>query len=365
MKKGGSKLFIFAGVALALVAVVLGIASFSGGGKTGAQDQANTKVTVVEAVKDVPAHTVLTTTDVIEKQVASSEATAGLVSSSGSVIGQSYSVPLVTGQRLQTAMVEVPGLANVIKPGLRAMSLPITSVSALGGLVQDDDYVDIVFHARINLERIVNSTLGNLPEDGDFAADKPTALGPNDPVLYPAAGDAGSIFQVRDGVGDDGQMEPVAKIVLQDLHVLRVLGPGETFNRDGSVSAPLVGNDGGGAQSNQLGQLIIEVTPQQAELVTFIQDAKQQYQVIVRAKDDHSQVSTTGITYEILVDSATWALPYPKSVISPAGTPTVQKTPAAGSKANGTTTTGGSLSGGNDNGNGGNGSSNGGNGSGV
>ena len=362
MKKGGSKLFIFAGVALALVAVVLGIASFSGGGKTGAQNAASTKVTVVEALKDVPAHTVITATDVVEKQVASTDATTGLVSSAGSVIGQSYAVPLVAGQRLQTAMVEVPGLANVIKPGLRAMSLPITSVSALGGLVQDDDYVDIIFHARINLERIVNSTLGNLPEDGDFKADKPTALDPSAPVLYPAAGDAGSVFQVRDGTGDAGQLEPVAKIVLQDLHVLRVLGPGESFNKDGSVSAPIV-DATSGSQDAKLGQLIIEVTPQQAELVTFIQDAKQQYQVIVRAKNDHSQVSTTGITYEILVDSATWALPYPKSVTSPAGTPTVRETPAAGSKANGANSTGGSLSGGNgNNGNGGNGSSGGGNG---
>src|SRR5436305_5986340 len=97
--KGGSKLFIFAGVALALVAVVLGIASFSGGGKTGAQNKpADTKVTVVEAVKPVSAHTVILATDVIEKQVTSTEAGTGLVSSAGSVIGQSYSVPLTTGQ---------------------------------------------------------------------------------------------------------------------------------------------------------------------------------------------------------------------------------------------------------------------------
>lgn len=361
--KGGSKLFIFAGVALALVAVVLGIASFSGGGKTGAQDQpAQTKVTVVEALKDVPAHTIIIATDVVEKQVAGTEKADGLVTSAGAVIGQSYSMPLAAGQQLQTALVEVPGLANVIKPGLRAMSLPITSVSALGGLVQEGDYVDIVFHARINLERVVNSSIGSLPEDGDFTAAKPTALDPGAPVLYPAAGDAGSIFQVRDGVGGDGQMEPVAKIVLQDLHVLRMLAPNESVKPDGSVSAPVVGNDGGAAsQDAKLGQLIIEVTPQQAELVTFIQDPKQQYQVVVRAKGDHAKVSTTGITYEILVDSATWALPYPKSVTSPAGTPTVQKT-AVASKSSGS---GGSLSGGGNSANGSSGNGASGNGSGV
>jgi Flp pilus assembly protein CpaB len=359
--KGGSKLFIFAGLALALVAIVLGIASFSGN-KTGAQNKAaDTKVTVVEALKDVPAHTVLTATDLIEKQVPSSEAVDGPVSSVGLVIGQSYSVKLTAGQRLQSALVEVPGVANSIKPGLRAMALPVTSVSSLGGLVQDDNYVDIVFHARINLERIVNSTLGDLPEDGDFKADKPAMVDPSTPAVYPAAGDAGSIFQVRDGVGDDGQLEPVAKIVLQDIHVLRVLGPGQSFNADGSVSAAGATTDvQTGSQNDKLGQLIVEVTPQQAELVTFIQDPKQSYQVTVRAKGDHTNVSTTGITYEILVDSATWNLPYPKSITSPGGTPVVVQTPAANAGK------GGSLkgNGADDSGNSSNGSS-GGNGAGV
>ena len=107
--KGGSKLFIFAGVALALVAIVLGIVSFSGS-KTDAQSKpADTKVTVVQAAKDIPAHTVFALTDVIEVQIPSAEAGSGVVSSAGSVIGQSYSAKLTTGQRLQAALVEVPG----------------------------------------------------------------------------------------------------------------------------------------------------------------------------------------------------------------------------------------------------------------
>ncbi len=338
--KGGSKLFIFAGVALALVAIVLGVASLKGS-KTEAQDKPAVKVTVVQALKDVPAHTVLTAADIIEMQVPSTETVDGTVTSAGAVIGQAYSIKLTTGQRLQSALVEVPGLSNVITPGLRAMSLPVTSVSALGGLVQDDNYIDIVFHARINLERVINSTIGNLPEDGDFKADRPSAVDPNAPVLYPAAGDAGSVFQVRDGVGDDGQLEPVAKIVLQDIHVLRILAPGETFNADGSVTEPTTTSDGANvSQDGKVGQIIIEVTPQQAELVTFIQDPKQSYQVTVRAKGDHTKVNTTGITYEILVDNATWDLPYPKSITSPGGTPVAENTTKATTSGKGGSLTG-------------------------
>src|SRR5947209_15518619 len=112
--KGGSKLLIFAGVALALVAVVLGIVAFSKSPKTDAQDKAATKVTIVVGLRDIPAHTVLTATDVAEQQISSTTAADGLVASVGSVIGQSYSAPLTTGQQLQSALVEVPGLANVI-----------------------------------------------------------------------------------------------------------------------------------------------------------------------------------------------------------------------------------------------------------
>lgn len=333
--KGGGKLFIFAGVALALVAIVLGVASFSGR-KTVAQTKpADAKVTVVQAAKDLPAHTVLAAADLLEVQISNADATDGVVTSAGSVIGQSYSVKLTSGQRLQTALIEVPGLANVIKPGLRAVALPVTSVSALGGLVQDGDYVDIVFHARINLVRIINSTIGRIPEDGLFPTDKNTGNAPQAPVEYPAVTEPGSVFQVKDGVGDDGQLEPVAKIVLQDVHILRVLAPGASFNSDGSIAQPTTTSDGAGVAQEKVGQIIIEVTSQQAELVTFIQDPKQTYQVIVRAKGDHKNVATTGITYEILVDNSTWGLPYPKSVTSPGGTPAAQTPSASAAAGNG------------------------------
>ena len=77
----GSKLFIIAGSALALLAVVVGIASMSGGGGTEAKDEQ--KVTVVEATTDIPAYSILKQEDLIEKQVNQADAPADAVSMLG------------------------------------------------------------------------------------------------------------------------------------------------------------------------------------------------------------------------------------------------------------------------------------------
>jgi hypothetical protein len=68
-----------------------------------------------------------------------------------------------------------------------------------------------------------------------------------------------------------------------------------------------------------MGQLIVEVTPQQAEALAFIQDQNHSFEVVVRGADDHEVVSTTGITFQILMTDGTWSLPWPQPVIAPGG----------------------------------------------
>jgi hypothetical protein len=53
---------------------------------------------------------------------------------------------------------------------------------------------------------------------------------------------------------------------------------------------------------------------EQAEVLTFMQDKRHEYQVVVRGKDDHEQVTTKGITFEILYQDGTYDLPLPGSV---------------------------------------------------
>lgn len=353
MKKGGNKLFLVAGVALAAVAVVLlGTSMMNSKGKADTSQQPKTtKVTVVEAAVDIPAHRLLTPEDLIEVQVPESEAAPDAVRSKNEVVGLAYRVPLVKGQRLLLSQTEQPGLRNDIQAGKRAVALPVNQVNLLSGLIQDGDYVDVIFDARINLVRLLPTNLAITPEDepaykfdsgsgssnsdsgssdssdssgGDKQSqqDNTTSIGwiPPDVDLpnHPFTGDPGSQFIIRDDVGENQQLEPVAKILVQDARVLRVVRPGETFTAAGT-RAETVATDVGvaPADSDQPGYLILEVTPEQAEVLAFIDDPHHQVRVVVRGKDDHATVSTTGITFQILATDPDWAMPWPQSLTAP------------------------------------------------
>jgi Flp pilus assembly protein CpaB len=376
--KGGSKLFLVAGVGLAVLAIGLLVVGMSGGGGGGKADANNQEtkaeqVTVVQAAVAIPAHTLLKAEDLIEVKVASTDAPADAVTSTAEVLNQSYRVPLAQGQTLLRTQTEQPGIRNDIEPGMRAASIPVDAVSMLSGLVQDGDYVDVVFHARIDLVRLLPTTLAETPEDtlykyssgdggnggngsgGDNGGNG--SGGSNDgitaaqagPILWipagmeyvthPATGDPGSRFYVRDA-GDN--LEPVAKIIVQDVKVLRVVRPGESFSADGTLAGQSIGTDAPAPSSNDEknpGYLILQVTPAQAEAITFMQDKANQhtYQVIVRGKDDHALVETTGITFQILMTDAEWSMPWPQTVLAPktqvkskaTATPSTAATPQA------------------------------------
>jgi len=317
--KGGSKLFVFAGVGLALVAVLLLVMNLQGGGKADAnKTEAATKVTIVEAKADIAAYAVLKVEDLVEHEVDATVAPIDAASSIGEVIGQSYRTPLTIGQPLLRSNLVPPGLRNDITTGMRAVALPVDEVSAMSGLVQDGDYIDIVFNARVNLVRNVPTDVLMVPEDSIYEIKGLMVIPPDlEMPNHPAAGAPGSYFFIRDDVGDAGELEAVAKIMLQDIKILRVIRPGDEFQPDGSKSTESVSEGVSSAQGEALGQLIIEVTPEQAELVTFMQDKHHKYQVVVRAKDDHTKVTTTGITFEILATDAGWSLPWPEPMTAP------------------------------------------------
>lgn len=388
--KGGSKLFLVAGIGLAVVAIGILVMGMSSGGKKADATKQQAKVEetmVVQAAADVPAHTILKSTDLLEVKVATTQAPPDAPASVSEVVGQSYKEPLLQGQTLVRGQLEEPGIHNDIEKGMRAMSIPVNELSMLNGLVQDDDYIDIVFQTRITLIRILPTTFAETAEDGagytpregegattvesldldgDGEPDQPaqtdtatsaaipinaTASGPIlwvaagfevDKVTHPYVGDPGSKFAIQDA---GGEKEPVAKVMFQDIKVLRVVRTGEAFSTEGSL---------GGADSTEeapadstaapSGHLIVQVTPAQAEALTFMQDSVGQhtYQVVVRGKDDHERVETTGITFSILASNDDWGLPWPQSVTAPdednlssdadaTGTPAAEASPVAAS----------------------------------
>ena len=125
--KGGSKLFLVAGVGLAVVAIGLLFVGMSGGGKktdANQQEQEVQEVSVVQAAVAIPAHTLLKVEDLIQVKMPSSDAPADAVTSTSEVLNMSYRVPLAQGQTLVRTQTEQPGIRNDIEPGMRAASIP-------------------------------------------------------------------------------------------------------------------------------------------------------------------------------------------------------------------------------------------------
>ena len=109
--RGGGKLFMVAGVGLGLVAVALAVMAFRGGGGDGGgaaeapKAAQAAKVTVVETLREIPAHTILTGEDVIEVTVAETDVAADAVRTKAEVVGLAYRQPLVKGQRLALSQI--------------------------------------------------------------------------------------------------------------------------------------------------------------------------------------------------------------------------------------------------------------------
>src|SRR6476660_6760646 len=165
--KSGSKLFIFTGVALALVTVLLAIAMTSGGDKrTQAADPKPGKVKVVKAAVDFEPHKIITMSDILVEEMSSDQVPADAATDTASVLGQSYKLGAVKGDILLSTYLEEPGITAGIAPGKRAFSLELDNREMMAGLIMDGDYVDVVFDARVDLRRILQIHGIDFEEDG-------------------------------------------------------------------------------------------------------------------------------------------------------------------------------------------------------
>ena len=315
--KSGNKLFIFTGAALAVVAILLAITMSSGGNKADAQkEQDSSKVTVVKAAVDIEPHKVITSADIVTEEIDVKLAPSDFVADPSQILGQAYKLKAIKGDVLLAGFVEPPGIRNSIESGKRAVSLSVDAQGMMSGLIVDGDFVDIVFRARVDLRKVLQSSIGaEIDEDGPYSFKEIDADRSTEDTNQQYPGSPGSEFLVTDA---GGPLEPVTKMMVQDVKVLRVIAPGVTYDAQGQQVA--VPADGGPAVETT-GQLIIEVTPQQAEAITFMQDQNHSFEVVVRGENDHEIATTTGITFQILMTDGTWSLPYPKSVFAePTGT---------------------------------------------
>ena len=194
------------------------------------------KVKIVVADADLPAGTTLKFEDLAQKSVFKSAVgeSAVLPDQLDEIIDKKLRYSLKALDPVRWSDVEMPlrgrgGLANMVKPGMRAISASISGDAAVSGLVQPNDRVDLL---------------------GTFSF--PSTRNP-------------------------GQMENVTLTVLQDV---TVLATGQRLAKDYSYGAS--------GQGRGYGTVTFEVTPREAELIVFAQNVKGRLTMSLRNPEDIS-----------------------------------------------------------------------------
>jgi pilus assembly protein CpaB len=296
-------------VGLACLAVALAFLMFQNAGKSQAVEKQPVPVKIIVAAKAVEPHTVLTDADLAEETIDSDLLTGNdYISSKGEVLGLAPKAGLVKGQRIRKVDLEVAGLSNDIAPGKRAVTLSVDKLQSAAGLLRESDYIDLIFSTKVNLSYVLptrpleveTTTAG----DSGVGEGNPVVLPaqyPTDPSAYVFPGEPGSRFKISGEKGGD----PLAKVVLQDIKVLRVV----------SAAPPAQGQQQQQQAAAQSDMIILEMTDDQAEVMKFILDNGASFSFTVRGKDDHELADTKGITYDLFVTN--YSLPVPKSVRLP------------------------------------------------
>jgi pilus assembly protein CpaB len=328
MRKGG-RLLILLGVTLALAAAVLAIFAFRDTDSTDvAADPEVVMVSVVEAARDIPTNHVITEDDISIVEVEENTVAPNTARSTGQVIGLATAGDIVSGQRVLMANLSTPGLSHIVSDGMRAVAVPIDRVNALGGMIRADDHIDIIYSIAFDIEDFYASLRDMLQDlEQTTAADDEQAVAP---TLPPALADLDELplpFQPGSLVTiatSDGR-EPVTKILLQNIRVVRVIAGDVTVDHDGRiVTTEQPSNDDENEESSpeatdperlpSADLLILEVDPVSAELIKFILDYEGQFHVALRGPEDDVEVETPGMTYRQLVEDYRLPIPMPAEI---------------------------------------------------
>jgi pilus assembly protein CpaB len=234
------------------------------------------------------------------------------------VVGLVAAGDLVAGQRILMANLVVPSVSTMLQPGKRAVAIPVDRINAVGGLIQPNDSIDVVYAGRIDLSRVLPTQPMEM-SDGNQAYSPP-----QEAITLPPPGTSGSTYPYPGAPGsrvvitDTGEGQPVAKIVLQNLRVLQVIAGTTVVGESPVGQVPPAVETSTEASTTPtptavdlpaVDLLIVEATPEQAELITFLLDEDVHYQVLLRARGDSQPVETEGVTYDRLVQD--YGLPVP------------------------------------------------------
>jgi Flp pilus assembly protein CpaB len=283
--KRSNRLILLIGILLAAVAfvgVVLLLGNQGGGGGNGVGPDLNMS-TMVVAAKDVPLGTTLTEGDVTEQEVKTADKPATAYTFKSEVVGRTVTTQLTKGQLIDANAFAVstvnPDVARLLDPGKRAIAVSVSQVSGVGTLIKPGDRVDVVLAMQAATNPIVIEKA-------------PTREGQ-------------PLTTVRnfEAVGDDLLNKTSVKVLVENLRVVGTLVAPPPTDQNGQPvtttgQAPAYDPNEAKAQL-----VLLEVTPQQAELIRFTQ-LDGNLSLVLRAPGDEAAppVTTTGITLRELVD---------------------------------------------------------------
>jgi pilus assembly protein CpaB len=194
------------------------------------------KIAVVAAAHDIPRGTVIERDDLGKLDIFERQAPdmVVMVEDVMLILGKRTEFEIKAGKPIQWSLIEGgspvdQGLAPTIHPGLRAISLAVGGAAAVSGMVQPNDRVDVL---------------------GTFPLPSPSA---------------------------PGEMETVTLTVLQDVTVLAV---GQTLAKQAQRARQ--------AARTTYSSVTLEVTPREAELLVFAQQARGQLALSLRNPTDVS-----------------------------------------------------------------------------
>lgn len=297
MKQRGGRFLLILGAALALMAFVVVYALTSKGIAQSSQAASvptppPTKLIAV-VNQDVPAYTILDATNVGTLEVDASTALSDTVDTPSLVYGKLVTTALSRNQPVLTNQLTTSGFSQVLSKGKRVFTLAVPERNNFGGMLTENDYVDVLWSHKFAISQFV-------------------------------AGIDGKPQEVKQDL-------PTVKTMLQDVRVMKVMSllppatpasgqsQGDAQPASSKKTAPsTVANYAPDASVSTV--LLLEVTDQQAEVLKFCNE-NGTLDFVMRSTDgtskrgeadvkgDHDPERTTGITDKVLVEQYGLLLP--------------------------------------------------------
>ena len=144
----GNRLLLGLALAAGAVAAVLVFVALSSNDDSGGTVSSGPTTSVVVAVQDINAGTVISSDMVKTVEVGADQLIGGAVTDTSLVVGEAARVKIYAGEQFATGKVgaenETEGVSGVIPPGKRGIAISIDEVTAVGGLLLPGNKVDIV-----------------------------------------------------------------------------------------------------------------------------------------------------------------------------------------------------------------------------